>query len=140
MHGHITDLVVAVKEYIVPYLPFLIEGASKGIGKSAGEITVKEIWGKLEPKLNAKNDAKQAAMDIVAKPDSEARKAVFQEELETLLIENPDLVQELTQILAKSSTGIKINQSVTGDGNQVIGLVSGGTVLGHVTGDVTLGK
>jgi hypothetical protein len=128
MHGHITDLVVAVKEYIVPYLPFLIEGASKGIGKSAGEITVKEIWGKLEPKLNAKNDAKQAAMDIVAKPDSEARKAVFQEELETLLIENPDLVQELTQI------------SVTGAGNQVIGLVSGGTVLGHVTGDVTLGK
>jgi hypothetical protein len=140
MHGHITDLVVAVKEYIVPYLPFLIEGASKGIGKSAGEITVKEIWGKLESKLNAKNDAKQAAIDIVAKPDSEARKAVFQEELETLLLENPDLVQELTQILAKSSTGIKINQSVTGSGNQVIGLVSGGTVFGNVTGDVTLGK
>jgi hypothetical protein len=60
MHGHIADLAVAIKEHIVPYLPFLIEGASKGIGKSAGEITVKEIWGKLEPKLKAKNEARQA--------------------------------------------------------------------------------
>jgi hypothetical protein len=140
MHSHITDLAVAIKDYVVPYLPFLMEGALKGIGKSAGEITVKEIWGKLEPKLNAKNDARQAAIDIVAKPDSEARKAVFQEELETLLIENPDLVQELTQILAESSTGVKIDQSVAGVGNQTIGLMSGGTVFGNVTGDITLGK
>jgi hypothetical protein len=140
MQNHITDLAVAVREHVVPYLPLLIEGASKGIGKSAGEITVKEIWGKLKPKLDEKDDTRQAVAKLVAKPDSEARKAVFQEELEELLMENPDLAQELAQILAKSSNGVKINQSVAGIGNQTIGFVSGGTVLGNVTGNITLGK
>jgi hypothetical protein len=140
MQNHITDLAVAIKEHVVPYLPLLIEGASKGMGKSVGEITVKEIWGKLKPKLDEKDDTRQAVAKLVAKPDSEARKAVFQEELEELLMENPDLAQELAQILAKSSNGVKINQSVAGIGNQTIGFVSGGTVLGNVTGNITLGK
>jgi hypothetical protein len=140
MQNHITDLAVAVREHVVPYLPLLIEGASKGIGKSAGEITVKEIWGKLKPKLNEKDDTRQAVAKLVAKPDSEARKAVFQEELEELLMENPDLAQELAQILAKSSSGVKIDQSTTGSGNLTIGVNSGGIVFSSVNGEATPGK
>jgi hypothetical protein len=139
MHGF-TDLALTVREHLVPYLPLLIEGTLKGIGKSTGEITVKEIWGKLEHKLNAKNDARQAVANIVAKPDSKARQEVFQEELEALLIENPDLAQELIKILEESVGSVNINQSISGNNNQTIGQMSGGKVIGKVAGNINLGS
>lgn len=54
---------------------------------------------KLEPAL--KGNAKIAAEQVAAKPESEACQAVFQEELETLLKENPDLAQAIAQIMAE---------------------------------------
>jgi hypothetical protein len=133
-----------------PCLPFLMklggkaaESASSKIGTDTWE-TAKKIWEKLHPKLETKNDARVAAEQVAAKPESEARKAVFQEELESLLKENPDLAKAIAQIMAESSPsgtyGLQINQMVTGNENQAIGQVTGGKVVGSVKGNVTISE
>jgi hypothetical protein len=132
MHSHIPDvlnLAISLKEQLVPYLPLLTEGVSQGIGKGAGEIAVKKIWEKLEPAL--KGNAKIAAEQVAAKPESEARQAVFQEELETLLKENPDLAQAIAQIMAER-TETQISQVSRGNG-ATIGQVLGGNVTISIT-------
>lgn len=136
MNSHITDIALAAKDHLVPYLPLLMNGAATQIGKSGVEIAVKQIWEKLEPTL--KGDARVAAEQVSAKPESEPRKAVFLEELETLLNENPDLAKAIAQIIAKSNMGKQINQISTGDGAQNIGQVLGGKVFGNVAGNLTI--
>ncbi|MFN5764021.1 MAG: hypothetical protein ACK470_06345, partial [Pseudanabaena sp.] len=71
------------------------------IGQDAWE-TAKKIWAKIHPKINEKEDAKTATDQLAAKPDSAARKAVFQEELETLLKENQGLAEAIAKILQES--------------------------------------
>jgi hypothetical protein len=132
MHSHIPgvlNLAISLREQLIPYLPLLTEGASQGIGKGAGEIAVKKIWEKLEPSL--KGNAKIAAEQVAAKPESEARQAVFQEELETLLKENPDLAQAIAQIMAER-TETQISQVSRGNG-ATIGQVTGGNVNISIT-------
>jgi hypothetical protein len=136
MNSHITDIAIAAKDHLAPYLPLLMNGAVTQIGKSGVEIAVKQIWEKLEPTL--KGDARAAAEQVAAKPESEPRKAVFLEELETLLNENPDLAKAIAQIIAKSNMGRQINQISTGDGAQNIGQVLGGKVFGNVAGNLTI--
>jgi hypothetical protein len=133
MHSHIPDvlnLAISLKEQLVPYLPLLTEGVSQGIGKGAGEIAVKKIWEKLEPAL--KGNAKIAAEQVAAKPESEARQAVFQEELETLLKENPDLAQAIAQIMAEITIETQISQFSRGNG-ATVGQVLGGNVNISIT-------
>ena len=131
-------------------LPFLMklgekaaESASDKIGTEAWN-TAKKIWEKLSPKIKEKDDARVAAEQVAAKPESQARKAVFQEELKILLRENPVLAEEIAQIMAESlqnsPTGLLINQAVTGDENQVVGQVSDGQVIRSVTGNVTISE
>jgi hypothetical protein len=136
MNSHITDIALAAKDHLAPYLPVLMNGAITQIGKSGVEIAVKQIWEKLEPVLNG--DARTAAEQVAAKPESEPRKAVFLEELETLLNENPDLAKAIAQIIAKSNMRTQIKQSSTGDGAQNIGQVLGGKVFGNVAGNLTI--
>lgn len=138
--------VTALTALLSPCLPFLMkaaESASSKIGTDAWE-TAKKIWENLRPKLEAKDDVRVAAEQVAAKPESEARKAVFQEELKTLLKENPDLAEAITQIMTESSSGsalgLQINQAVTGDENQIIGQASGGKVFGSVTGNVNISE
>ncbi len=138
MSSHITDIAVAAKDRLVPYLPLLMNGAVTQIGKSSVEIAVKEIWKIIETVLKAKDDARIAAEQLVAKPDSEPRRAVFLEELETLLNENPDLANAIAQIMAESNIGTQINQLSTGNGAQTIGQVLGGKVFGNVAGNLTI--
>jgi hypothetical protein len=136
MNSHITDIALVAKDRLAPYLPLLMNGAVTQIGKSGVEIVVKQIWEKLEPVL--KGDARTAAEQVAAKPESETRKAVFMEELETLLNENPDLAKAIAQIIAKSNMGTQIDQISTGDGAQNIGQVLGGKVIGNVAGNLTI--
>ncbi|AFY92468.1 hypothetical protein [Chamaesiphon minutus] len=136
MSSHITNIALAEKAHLAPYLPVLMSGAVTQIGKSGVEIVVKQIWEKLEPVL--KGDARTAAEQVAAKSESEPRKAVFLEELETLLNENPDLAKAIAKIMAGSNSGTPINQLSTGDGVQTIGQVLGGKVFGNVAGNLTI--
>jgi transketolase len=140
--------ILTLTAFLTPYLPFLLklgdkaaETAAEKFGEDAWN-KAKAVWEKLFPKVEAKQDAKIAAEQVAAKPDSSARQAVFQEELETLLKENPDLAKAIAQILAEDAPdgtpGTQIVQNVTGNQNQVIGQMTGGTLFGNVTGNVTL--
>jgi transketolase len=142
--------------FLAPFLPALLTLGTKaleGAATKAGETTgtkltenglnkAKAIWEKLFPKVEAKVDAKIAAEQVAAKPDSSARQAVLQEELETLLKENPELAAAIAHILSADAPdgtpGTQIVQHVTGNQNQVIGQITGGKVIGNVTGNVTL--
>jgi hypothetical protein len=139
------DIVVLIA-LLRPCLSFLIQAGGTAVVESAGgQIgtdaweTAKKIWDKLHPKLNAKEDARIAAEQLAAKPDSEARKAVFQEELEALLKENPDLAEAIAQIMQESpatTAGVQVTQTVTNNEGQVIGQMTGGKAIGRIDGNV----
>lgn len=128
-----------------PCLPFLvklgdktIESAGSKIGPDTWEMA-KKIWAKLHPKLAAKEDAKIAMEQLAAKPESEARKAVFQEELEAIFQEHPDLAATITQLLQESApttATVQINQSIDHNEGQVIGQMRGGKAIGRVDGNI----
>ncbi len=114
------------------------ESAGSKIGTDTWE-TAKKIWDKLHPKLEAKEDARIAAEQLAAKPESEARKAVFQEELEALLKENPDLAEAIAQIMQErpsTTAGVQITQTVANNEGQVIGQMTGGKAIGRIDGNV----
>ncbi len=137
--------------FLSPFLPRLLklggqaaEKATEVVSEKFGEAAwtkAQKIWGRLHPKVEGKADLKVAIEQVAAKPDSTARQAVFQEELETLLNEHPDLTKAIAQIMqedaADGTPGTQIIQSVTGDKNQSIGQVSGGKVA-NVEGNVTM--
>jgi type II secretory pathway component PulF len=143
--------VITLTALLTPCLPFLMKLGQKAAESASGKIgedswnTAKKIWDKLHPKLEAKEDAKIAAQQLAAKPDSEARKAVFQEELETLLEENPDLVEAIAKIRQEDSptaTGTQISQTVTNNEGQAINQMKDskaiGRIDGHIQGGVNL--
>jgi hypothetical protein len=134
--------IVTLTALLSPCLPFLMNLGGKAAESAASKLgadtwdAAKKIWDKLSPKVEAKGDAKIAAEQLAAKPESDARKAVFQEELETLLKENPDLANAIAKILAEASpeviAGVQITQTTTGDKNVIIGQMSGGTFQSNV--------
>lgn len=140
--------VITLTAFLSPFLPFLIKLGEKSAESAASKFgedawnKAKKVWSQLQPNVEAKQDAKVAAEQVAAKPESEARKAVFQEELETLLKEQPDLAKAIAQILNEDApdgtSGTQIIQKVTGNQNQVIGQVSGGKVFGNVQGGVNI--
>jgi len=135
--------------FLAPFLPALMklgEKASEKVAEKFGEDAwnkAKALWSKLQPEVEAKSDVKIAAEQVAAKPDSQSRQAVLQEELETLLNENSDLARAIAQLLQadapNGTPGTQIIQTVTGNQNQVIGQVSGGQVFGNVTGTIIIG-
>lgn len=122
--------------FLVPFLPFLsnlgakaAEEAAKKLGEESWE-KAKAIWSKLEPKVEAKAEAKMAASQVAAKPDNKNWQLVLQDELETLLKENPELAAAIAQIMksdspaASSATNIKVqgqNTLTAGDNSKLIG-------------------
>ncbi|WP_416670119.1 CHAT domain-containing protein [Egbenema bharatensis] len=124
--------------FLVPFLPFLMkfgEKASEKAGEKFGEgawTKAVGIWSKLHPTLEAKDDARIAAEQVAMKPESEARKAVFQEELDTLLKENLDLAKEIARILQEDAFSNKPNHQ----SHQAIEQMSGGTAVGNVQGSI----
>lgn len=124
--------------FLAPFLPFLLKLGEKAAEKAAEKFgedgwgKAKAIWSKLGPKVEAKEDTKVAAEQVAAKPESDKRQAVLQEELEILLKENPNLAEAITQIMQEGlpiATGIQIQQTVSNNQGQVIGHMTGGRAL-----------
>ena len=142
--------VIALTALLSPCLSFLMKLGEKAAESAAGKVgedswnTAKKIWDKLQPKIEAKEDAKIAAEQLAAKPESEARKAVFQEELETLLKENPDLADAIAKIMqekTEATSGTQINQTINNTKGQVMGQMTGKATGIHIDatqGDVNL--
>jgi hypothetical protein len=144
--------IVTLTAFLSPFLPTLLRLGGKAVDKATesaagkfGEAAfakAQAIWGKLSPKVEAKEAAKEAAIDVANSPDDEDSLAALRVQLKKLLEQDEELMKAIAQILAEDATdgtsGTQIVQNVTGNQNQVIGQVTGGKVIGSITGDVTM--
>ncbi|MBU7581340.1 MAG: hypothetical protein KAF91_00235 [Nostoc sp. TH1S01] len=141
--------IVFLTKLLAPCLPYLLKlggiAAEKTAEKAAENIAPdiweksKKIWSKLGTKVESEEELKVAAEQVAAKPESSARQAVFQEELEILLQENPDLAEEIAKILQEeqpTSAEVKINQTVTNNEGQVIGQMTNSKAIGKIDGNI----
>lgn len=141
---------------LAPCLPGLM-GLGKAVGKKAVETAAEtagekigeqsaaqagKIWQRLWPKVKAKAAAKEAAEDVAKDPNDADSVAALRGQLKKILESDQVLATEVAALLKVAEAdaqGTWIQQSVTGDRNQVIGTMSGNAkAIGSVTGDVTL--
>ena len=116
------------------------ESASGKFGEAAfGKAQA--VWAKLSPKVEAKEAAKEAAIDVANSPEDKDSQAALRVQLKKLLEQDEELFKAIAQILEADApdgtSGTKIVQTVTGDGNQVIGTMRDSIAIGNVTGNVT---
>jgi hypothetical protein len=144
--------IVTLTAFISPFLPFLVKLGEKATGKAtetiagkfgeAAWIKAQAVWEKLSPKVEAKDSAKEAALDVANNPEDEESRVVLKRQLQKILEQDEELVKAIAQILQEDApdgtSGTQILQTVTGNQNQVIGQVTGGTVIRDVQGNVNL--
>ena len=102
------DISLLVK-ILAPCLPFLMtvgnkaaEGASQKVGEDIWN-KAKAIWGKLQPKVKAKEAAQEAAGDVAKNPEDEDSQVALRVQLKKILEANPELAEEITKILEESA-------------------------------------
>ncbi len=145
--------IVTLTAFISPFLPFLIklggkaaEKATESVAGKFGEASwakAQAVWEKLSPKIEAKESAKEAAIDFANAPDDEDLQVALRVQLKKLLAQDEALANAIAQILQEDGSdglpGTQIVQNVTGNRNQVVGQVNGGQVFGNVEGNVSNG-
>lgn len=118
-----------------------VETAGEKIGEQSAAQAGK-IWQRLWPKVKAKAAAKEAAEDVAKDPNDADSVAALRGQLKKILEGDQALADEVAALLKVAEAdaqGTWIQQSVTGDRNQVIGTMGGNAkAIGSVTGDVTL--
>ncbi|MGD1858030.1 MAG: hypothetical protein ACFB2W_27655 [Leptolyngbyaceae cyanobacterium] len=136
----VAAIVQSVSNVVVPCLPLLITGAEKvtdgAIAKIGEEVwdLAKALWQKLW--ANAKDDpaVELATKKLAAEPESPVWQPAFQAALTDLLTQDTALAKALSAIIDESSVDadkVTIKQTVIGNQNQVIGQMTGGTVIGN---------
>ncbi len=102
------DISLLVK-ILAPCLPFLmtvgnkaVEGASQKMGEDAWN-KAKALWAKLQPKVKAKEAAKEASGDVAQNPEDEDSQAALRVQLKKILSADPELAAEIAQILQSES-------------------------------------
>lgn len=138
--------------FITPFLPYLLNlgtGTTDPVTESAAskfnEVSwqkAQAIWAALSPKIEAKNSAKEAIIDVANHPEDEDYQAALRVQLKKLLASDEALANQLTKILQSDTPNntpiTRITQTVNGNQNQTIGQISGGQVFGNVTGSVVI--
>ncbi len=144
--------IVTLTAFLSPFLPTLLKLGGKAVEKATesasgkfGEAAYKKaeaVWARLSPKVEAKESAKEAAIDVANNPEDEDSQAAMRVQLKKLLEQDEELMKAIEQILKEDApdgtSGTQIVQNVTGDRNQVIGQMTGGKAIGNITGNVTL--
>jgi hypothetical protein len=144
--------IVTLTAFLSPFLPSLLNLGGKAVIKATESASGKfgeaafakaqAIWAKLSPKVEAKEAAKEAAIDVANSPEDKDSQAALRVQLKKLLEQDEELMKAIEQILKEDApdetSGTQIMQNVTGNQNQVIGQVLGGKVIGNITGDVTM--
>jgi hypothetical protein len=99
------DIALIVK-FLAPCLPFLLNKVAEGASLKVGEDVwnkAKAIWGKLQPKVEAKEAAKEAATDVAQSPEDEALRTCLQVQLKKILDADTALAEEIAKILQASA-------------------------------------
>ncbi len=139
--------VVLLTKFLAPFLPFLMNVGNKvfdGAVAKAGEDAwdkAKAVWAKLQPKVETKPAALEAAADVAKAPDDEDLRVALRVQLKKLLEQDELLAQEIARIMQENTqdnSGDKVVQNVTGENNQTLGSVQGSKVVRDVQGNVTM--
>ena len=117
------DIALLVK-FLAPCLPFLlskvgnkaVEGASQKVGEDVWN-KAKAIWAKLHPKVDAKEAAKEAVIDVAQKPEDEDLQASLRVQLKKILDADTALAEEITKILQASTNQPGDNIQMHGTSN-----------------------
>ena len=101
--------IATLTAFLSPFLPTLLKLGGKAVEKATesasgkfGEAAFKKseaVWAKLSPKVEAKEAAKEAAIDVANSPSDRA-KLVLEVQLEKLLEQDEELMKAIEQILA----------------------------------------
>lgn len=137
--------VAQLTQFLLPCLPALLQ--SHGVTPAyspnnkidPGTWTqARQIWAKLQPSIEAKETAKEAVLDVVQNPQDADLQAAMRVQLKKILEQDPALADAIAAIFQTgaraSSSAVHITQRVYGNHNQVIGQVSGGTIIGSMSG------
>ena len=136
-----------------PFLPYLVkagEKAAEEAGASLGGESwnwVKQIWGKLSPKVEKKPALKEIVGDVAANLQDEDYKAALRGQLKKLLEQDPTLEAEIAQLLKEKpqGAGSGIGDIIAGGdvqvstGDQTVSQSGGGINIGQAR-DVSLGQ
>ena len=105
--------IAVLAAFISPFLPFLLKlgekAAEKATESAAGKFgeaawgKAQAVWGKLSPKVEAKESAKEAATDVASNPEDEDLQAAFRVQLKKLLEQDDALGRAISTILQEES-------------------------------------
>ena len=131
---------------LLPYLSSLVHLGGKATEKIAEKVgeevweKAKKIWNKLSPFVEERPDLQDAVRKVIFSPESKARQALLQEELEILFREVGSLSKEVEAILndEEEQGETKIQQNIQSNQGQVIGIMSGGNAIAVVQGNVRI--
>ncbi len=125
--------------FLAPFLPYLLkkgEQAADAAIQRFGEAAWKRaqaLWGKLRPKVEDKEAAREATEDVAGAPDDELARSALQLQLRKLIADDPDLAGELAEMLEDSRrAGIMAD-----NGAVVVVADRGGVAAG---GDINVGQ
>jgi hypothetical protein len=132
------SLAATLSTALAPFLPYLVKAGEK-IAETAGEKfgsdaweRAKELWGKLQPRMEERPPAMSAAEEVAQAPNDEDAIASLRLQLRKLLQEYPDLASELHP----SAEQLRTHSQMIVGGERALGIqggMHGGTA--H-TGDV----
>lgn len=134
----VSTIVTSLVAFITPFLPYLIKGGEKAAEEAGAKFgaaaweRARSVWAKLQPKVEARPSAQEAAKDLAASPDDEDSRAALRAQIKKILVEDPSLIDELAaQLKEAQDAGVIV--TVSGDRSVGIGgNVSGSTII---TGD-----
>lgn len=140
---------ISLVQFLTPCLPFLLKLGDKTAEKVAEKMgedgwgKAKAIWAKLHPRVEVKEAAKEAVVDLAANPEDEDLQTALRVQLKKILDSDPALAAEVTQLFQDATdagaSGTNIQVSLLGTDNVGIGLVQGSSkAIGRVEGDVTM--
>ena len=133
--------VAALTAFLAPFLPSLIKAGEKAVEKAADAMSdealkyAKALWDKLQPGVEAKPAAKEAAEEVAAHPDDDDALASLRLQLRKLLEQDQGLAEDLARIWQDAQAANVVQVTASGERSVAVGGdVTGSTI---VTGDQT---
>ena len=133
--------IAALTAFLAPFLPSLIKAGEKAVEKAADAVSdeafkyAKALWDKLQPGVEAKPAAKEAAEEVAAHPDDDDALASLRLQLRKLLEQDQGLADDLARIWQEAQAANVVQVTASGERSVAVGGdVTGSTI---VTGDQT---
>jgi hypothetical protein len=124
-------------DYLVPVLPFLykasdkmLDGALDKVGEDGWDLA-KKLWSKLWPPVAAEPVAVAAIDGVLLEPENSDRQVVLKMALQDLLQKNPQLAQELADLLRTAQPQPTVSVTIKSKGNNNVNTgINNGVIFG----------